>query len=737
MPFRPPALDDRSFDDLVAEVLARIPAHTPEWTNPRQGDPGRTLIELFAWLTDTLLYRANLIPERQRLAFLRLLGVPMRPAIPATGLVSIAIDDENNTGAVTLRPLATVRGTAQFETRSEITVLPVSAEAYYKRPLNDDENASLTTIISGLRRVYDLPAAPQPYVTTPVFAGGAPEAGGFDLVTRTIDQCVWLALLAPKKEQVEQIRATLGASEVGGQQLLNVGVMPAIEVPALFEEIGPRARIPHQWEISTLNAQNEAEYLTLDVIGDTSAGLTRRGVLRLALPAASQMRAPSNDVRKLLNAGVGDNPPRLDVPEKAERLVTWLRLRPAAGQRLQSLTLSWIGINAVEIDQRQTITGRVVGQSTGASDQEFQLPGQSVEPGTLQVQIEESGRGYQLWQRIDDLALAGRDAAVYSLDSEAGTIRLGDGMRGRIPETGRRIRVAQARVGGGSAGNLPPGSLAEISARDLRGDAVTTRLKVVQSLPTDGGQDAETLAEAEQRVPALFRHRDRAVTADDYRQLAADTPGVRMGRVEVMPRFKPQQRRSDVPGVVSVMVLPYKPGYTAPYPRPDRPFLESVHSYLDARRPLATEMYVIGCEYIPLGLSTAVTIRNGFDHDGVLLGVREALRRFLWPLAPGGVEGTGWELGRAVRDRELEVVIAQVPGVSTISGINLFRQQAERWERITPPRADAPVTLLLEPWQLPELLSVVVAEGLDTPTDLRSTPSSQAGVAVPVVPEVC
>jgi hypothetical protein len=58
----PPSLDDRSYEDLVAELVSRIPAHTPEWTNPVPGDPGRTLIELFAWLTDTLLYRANLIP---------------------------------------------------------------------------------------------------------------------------------------------------------------------------------------------------------------------------------------------------------------------------------------------------------------------------------------------------------------------------------------------------------------------------------------------------------------------------------------------------------------------------------------------------------------------------------------------------------------------------------------------------------------------------------------------------
>ena len=79
MPIRPPALDDRSFDDLVADLVRRIPAHTPEWTNPREGDPGRTLIDLFAWLGDTILYRANLIPERQRLAFLRLLGAGDAP----------------------------------------------------------------------------------------------------------------------------------------------------------------------------------------------------------------------------------------------------------------------------------------------------------------------------------------------------------------------------------------------------------------------------------------------------------------------------------------------------------------------------------------------------------------------------------------------------------------------------------------------------------------------------------
>ena len=135
MPILPPGLDDRRFDDLVEDLIARIPAHTPEWTNPRLGDPGRTLIELFAWLGDTLLYRANLIPERQRLAFLSLLGIGLKPARAATGIVSLSYAQPTERRAITLRPGARVNGPVPFETLGETTVLPISGEAYIKRAL--------------------------------------------------------------------------------------------------------------------------------------------------------------------------------------------------------------------------------------------------------------------------------------------------------------------------------------------------------------------------------------------------------------------------------------------------------------------------------------------------------------------------------------------------------------------------------------------------------------------------
>ena len=83
MPLPLPDLDDRRFDDLVAELQQRLQRQVPELTALAPGDPAFALVDLFAWLTETILYRANRIPDRQRLAFLNLLALPLRPARPA------------------------------------------------------------------------------------------------------------------------------------------------------------------------------------------------------------------------------------------------------------------------------------------------------------------------------------------------------------------------------------------------------------------------------------------------------------------------------------------------------------------------------------------------------------------------------------------------------------------------------------------------------------------------------
>ena len=90
MPLQLPVLDDRNFEQLLEEARRRIPVYTPEWTNfGVESDPGITIVQLFAFLTESLLYRANRIPDRNRLKFLQLLGIPLQPAAPADGLIAI------------------------------------------------------------------------------------------------------------------------------------------------------------------------------------------------------------------------------------------------------------------------------------------------------------------------------------------------------------------------------------------------------------------------------------------------------------------------------------------------------------------------------------------------------------------------------------------------------------------------------------------------------------------------
>jgi hypothetical protein len=76
MPIKLPNLDDRTYDDLMQEALALIPAHAPAWTNHNPSDPGITLIEMFAFLTEMLIYRLNRVTDANKLAFLKLLNPP-------------------------------------------------------------------------------------------------------------------------------------------------------------------------------------------------------------------------------------------------------------------------------------------------------------------------------------------------------------------------------------------------------------------------------------------------------------------------------------------------------------------------------------------------------------------------------------------------------------------------------------------------------------------------------------
>src|SRR5260370_2280742 len=83
-----PKLDDRTYSDIVAEAMRLIPRYCPEWTNHNPSDPGITILELTAWMTEMVLYRLNRVPEKNYLAFLNMIGIRLRSPQPARALIT-------------------------------------------------------------------------------------------------------------------------------------------------------------------------------------------------------------------------------------------------------------------------------------------------------------------------------------------------------------------------------------------------------------------------------------------------------------------------------------------------------------------------------------------------------------------------------------------------------------------------------------------------------------------------
>src|ERR671931_1817459 len=83
-----PNLDDRRFQDLVDDAKRMVQQRCPEWTDHNVSDPGVTLLETFAWMTDLLLYRLNRVPDRHYVKFLELIGVRLFPPTAARSAVT-------------------------------------------------------------------------------------------------------------------------------------------------------------------------------------------------------------------------------------------------------------------------------------------------------------------------------------------------------------------------------------------------------------------------------------------------------------------------------------------------------------------------------------------------------------------------------------------------------------------------------------------------------------------------
>ncbi len=746
----PPVLDSRTYQDLVDEALARIPIHTPEWTNFNQSDPGVTLLELFAFLTDSLLYRANQIPERNRLAFLSLLGIPLKAATAAQGIVTLS-NDSGQLQTVTLSgDLEVLAGQIPFRTEMGLDLLPVEGQVYYKQPVSNPPQQ----LVDYYRALYASYVGPTRDLMTLTLYETAQLTGdqssGVDL-TSTADGSLWVALLLRRVDGTgDQVLASARAALAG--KTLSLGIVPVQDDPdATLSPLGRSAQdaqarldyqlpqVPADGSLGS-GASRIPNYVSLDAVANANV-LDEPGIVQLTLPDEAGL-AYWTDLDPL-EAGAGALPPALEDTNLASRLITWLRITaPNGGQA----TLLWTGINAAAVTQQTVVVDEVLPNGTGTPSQTVQLANVPVLPGTVTISVDGVA-----WSEVDDLYSAGPEvpvpdlrlppgapappqtaATVYTVDPSSGTVTFGDGMHGARPALGTTLRADYA-FAAGQGGNVGPGSISS-------GPSLPPGAKVTNPLRSWGGADAESVSDGVTQIPRYLQYRDRVVSADDFDAVVRRTPGVSVGRVDVIPAFNPElspNSPGDAAGAVTLMLIPQIDPDHPDAPQPDQPFLDAVCDYIDPRRLVTTEVFLRGPAYKPIWISVGFEVVSGLSVATVRDAIKAALLAFLAPL-PDPDNGsafphaaTGWPLLKPVLPLELLAIASRVPGVDLVQPVLVSAGGS----------SDGSDPISMNGLQLPQVAGISVVSGDPLPLSqvqgLGPPPAAPNVLPVPVIPDTC
>lgn len=732
-----PILDDRSYEQLRDELVRRIPAYTPEWTDHNSSDPGITFLELFAYLGENLLYRFNQIPDATYMEYLRLLQIPLRPAVSAKAM--LALTTEESEGVAVEKGSLAKAGKLPFETQTEVRVLPVTAIAVSKQedaPPEDEGSDEAEFFKQAYEALGDDVGDAAPYQTVTLWHDEPGVPVDFD---KAVDDTLWLAVLADKEDSRDATFTAL-AEHDDAPLLLNIGFVPDQQVdtdPGVgSDEYADRFRCPGadnerkgptvQWQIlsAELDDEDQPRYVAVNVEHDTSAGFSQEGVVRLKLPRNLDEMGPISVENEDL-IGTGDLPPPLN-DELEGRLLFWLRAFRLDGQGSFGSVL-YVGANATEVIQRQKARAEFLGTGTGQPGQALDLINKQVIAGSVVLEVEEAD-GWQAWQEVSGFHNSHDFDRHFRVDAEAGQISFGNGVQGYVPQIGQRIRVAAYRYGGGAAGNVAADGISKLEP--------ALKVKVANPLAAWGGADAEDLESALERIPGELRRRDRAVTEGDFQELALATPGANIGRAECLPRFHPAAPKEEAAGVISVVVWPVEDAANPNAPMPNTTQLRQVCQYLDARRLVTTEHYVIPPTYRPLAVAVGLQVKPGYGVDAVRAWVELVIRQYLAPLPPYGPSGEGWPLGRVVYGPELEAAALQVEGVEYIRELKVVARDGELRDE------DGENRVFLFDYEVAELAAITVEEGdvsIDPALDdsLQPDAPDKPSVPVPVIKEVC
>jgi predicted phage baseplate assembly protein len=628
MPLPTPQLDDRHFQDIVDQAKLLIPHYCREWTDHNVSDPGVTLIELFAWMTDMLLYRVNQVPDKNYIKFMELLGIylegPRAATAPITFYLSAAQPAEVTIPADT--EVATVRTETSpaiiFTTESPLTIRPPILVDTFTRNASQRDRWIRHNLRSDSLRAQRISMFP-------------PKPGPADAFLMAFENDLSNHLLA----------LIIDCERAGG-----AGVDPT-KPPLIWQVWQGRAS---RWVAC------ELEY-------DGTGGFNEPGEIVLHLPPME--RAEFQSVRAY-----------------------WLRCRltdaqsgPGAYKVSPVLRQVRAEARGGTVNARHAITVRdeVLGTSDGTPGQVFRLqhtPVLSLEAQRDFLVVEPPGGQPQVWQEVEDFADSGPDDRHFTLDKLDGTLTLGpsllqpDGLIcrfGSVPEKGSLLVFKRYRYGGGVAGNVSQGTLSVLKSSIPYVAHVTNRSAAV------GGRDAQSLEDAKLRAPQKLRTRTRAVTADDYEYLACQVPHVARARC-LAPGAQPGARDDPRPGQVFVIVLPQVDDPQGPF-TPEQLVLSAelrtaVLAHLQPRRLLGTALEVHQPQYIWVSVQAELRVHERSDPaliEAVQQQANEALQRYLNPFI-GGPRGDGWPFGRALNRSELYGVLQRIEYVEYVESLSVI-----------------------------------------------------------------
>lgn len=658
MPLPTVNLDDRRFDDIVAQARQLIPQFCPEWTDHNTSDPGMALIELFAWMTDLLLFRVNQVPDKMFVKFLDMIGVQLEPPRAAVAPVTFYLS------TAPTQPLVISSGTEVATVRTEV------AEAIVFSTETD-----LT--------IYppELKAA---------FTGNA--LGENTFTQHDLERLGVLghkvAIFSPEPVPGDAFYLCLGQNH--SSHVLSLIMQCEVAGGAGVNPKEP----PYVWEVWQGNLNRWA---TCTVEYDGTLAFNESGEVILRLP-------------------------HMEEEEFFGHIGYWLRVRITSEQNyagykvspdLESLSVESRG-GTVTARHAVVVRNEVIGRSDGNPGQKFKFlntPTLHMEGQEDVIVSELAGQPDEIWTPVTDFADSTQDDRHFQLDYQTGAVTFGPALLqpdgtvyrfGAVPPGGATLKVHRYMYGGGVTGNVPARALSVLKA------SIPYVASVLNHLPAVGGRNAQTLEDAILRVPHVLRTRTRAVTADDFEFLALMVPGVARARC-ITPNaslaageisFPGQIRSIDVqPGQVSMVIMP-RMEVVAGRIAPDQLVLSaelrsSVQAYLDERRMVGTTLEVRSPQYFWVSVTTLLRVPQGSSaglRGDVQRAAEAVLYRYLNPHT-GGSERTGWPFGRPLFVAELFSLLRTVPGVDFVEDVQVFLSDPSRPDE----RESAGATLLLPP----------------------------------------